>query len=195
MNKSPTRKVSGDEKSVQLARLVRTERLLTIARLERLLPVAEAEDAYQDACVRALDRLSQQTSKLGLRAWFHAILRSTVATRAEALRYTASRQQPAVELLAEPSRAEQEDMCRCGSGVLRRLRPTYRRVLQRAIADGQPIKEVAARDQISSNNTRVRLHRARKALRGFWSEVCGPCITVDAGADCACTDDRDGKNR
>lgn len=195
MSVRSTPKVSECDKSVQLDRLVRTERLRTIARLERVLPVQEAEDAYQDACVRALDRLDQQTSKLGLRAWFHAILKSTVATRAETLRYAASQQPPAVELLAEPSRAEQEDACRCGARVMRRLRPAYRSVLHRAIADDKPVRDVATTDQTSPNNTRVRLHRARTALRNSWSTVCGPCVTVNAGAGCACGDARDGRNR
>ena len=66
MSPRSTLRVSGGHKSVQLDRLVRSERLRTIARLEGVLPVQEAEDAYQDACVRALDRLSQQTSELGV---------------------------------------------------------------------------------------------------------------------------------
>jgi len=195
MSVRSTFKVPEGDKAVQLDRLVRTERLRTIARLERVLPVQEAEDAYQDACVRALDRLSQQASKLGLRAWFHAILRRTVATRAEALRCTAPDRPPTVELLAEPYHIEQEDMCRCGARAMRRLRAAYRSVLQRAIADGKPIRDIATTDQTSPNNARVRLHRARTALRDSWSEVCGPCITVNAGADCACSDDRDGGSR
>jgi len=195
MSPRSTLRVSGGHKSVQLDRLVRSERLRTIARLERVLPVQEAEDAYQDACVRALDRLSQQTSELGVRAWFHAILRRTVATHAEALHFAASRRQPAVELLAEPYRTEREAMCRCGARAMRRLRPAYRSVLQRAIADGKPIRDIAVTDQTSPNSARVRLHRARTALRASWSEVCGPCITANAGADCACSDERDGESR
>lgn len=184
----PQSPVSRDEKSEQLANQVLTERLRTLARLEKVLPAQDAEDAYQDACVRALERLGQQAGETSLRAWFQAVLRSTLATRTRELRKSRG-EQTDLEPQLQPDHG---DICPCGLRTLGRLRSDYRGLLRRAILDGRPIEEIAAQDRVTPNNTRVRLYRARAALRHAWAGVCGPCITVDAGTNCACGDSCDG---
>lgn len=181
------------EKSERLGRQVRAERLRTLARLERVLPIQDAEDAYQDACVRALERLNQQKGEASFRGWFHAVVRSAVATHARGLR-NRSPEQADIEELHLFSRADQGDICRCGLRALERARPNYRSVLRRAILDSQPVKEIGAQDRTTPNNVRVRLHRARAGLRDCWTDICGPCITVDAGTNCICVDHCDGRS-
>lgn len=186
----PQSPLSRDEKSEQLANQVRAERLRTLARLERVLPAQDAEDAYQDACVRALERLSQQARESSLRAWFQAVLRSTLATRARELRRSRGGQtdfEPHLHL-----QSDQGDICPCGLRAVGCLRSDYSSLLRRAVLDGRPIEEIAVQDRVTPNNTRVRLHRARAALRDAWAGVCGPCITVDAGTNCACGGSCDG---
>lgn len=183
---------SWGEKSEQLADQVRAERLRTLARLERVLSAQEAEDAYQEACVRALERLGQQAGESTLRAWFQAVLRSTLSTRARELRRSRGEQTD-----FEPHQYLQSDrggICSCGPRSLGRIRSDYRGLLRRAILDGRPIEEIAAQDRATPNNTRVRLHRARAALRDAWTRDCGPCITVDAGTSCTCSSSCDGED-
>ena len=180
---------SRHEKSEQLANQVLTERLQTLARLERVLSAQDAEDAYQEACVRALERLGQQAEESSLRAWFQAVLRSTIATRARELCRSRDEQTD-----FEPQlQSDRRDICPCGLRALGRLRSNYGGLLRRAILDGRPVQEIAFQDRATPNNTRVRLHRARSALRDAWSSACGPCITVDAGTSCACSGSCDGE--
>lgn len=172
-----------EDKSEFLGRHVRNERSRTLARLERLLPAWEAEDAYQDACLRALERLHQQKRTGALRSWFRTVLQRTVATRMLA-RATA-----AGDVEAEGSSLRERDvgnLCGCGHIALRRLGPHDRGILQHVLVEGRPLREHALHHEITPGNARVRLHRARKRPGASWSDQCGTCITEDAGARCDC---------
>ena len=77
-------------KSDLLAACVAGERATTIARLVRILPRSDAEDAFQEACVRALVQLDRQREPRKLRPWFQMILRSVVAARLRSPEHTSA---------------------------------------------------------------------------------------------------------
>ena len=184
--------VSLKQKSGQLAAQVSAERPGVLRRLERALPIQDAEDVYQDACVRALERLDQQGEANRLRAWFHAVLRNAVATHIRSSRR--AMEHPDAEALLQERPGEAVDRCGCGVHALSRMRSRDRGLLRRALLEEEPIHESFCTDGMTANNARVRLHRARERLRKSWKERCGPCITVSAGADCSCLGPRDARS-
>jgi RNA polymerase sigma-70 factor (ECF subfamily) len=65
------------------------------------------------------------------------------------------------------------------------LKPEYAEVLRRVDFDERDPATVARELGLSSTNMRVRLHRARQALREQLERSCGTCAT-HACLECAC---------
>lgn len=166
--------------------LVERERSRTVARLRDSVSPADAEDLYQDACLRALERLSQQRDPAELRAWFNTVLRTVLsrktAPRAHALTSHAEECPPA----APPLRP-----CRCGFDVLATLSPLRQELLQQSVLEGQSPHQLARAADFTANHVRVQLHLARVQLRARWARKCGTCISSDHGVGCACSQARD----
>lgn len=168
-----------------LALLVERERSKTVARLCRTMSKADAEDCYQNACLRALERLQQQRDPAQLRAWFRTVL-VTVLSRRHAAHLLASAP------LSESRPAPRANMpCGCGLDALATLSPSRRELLQRSSFDAQTARQLARAANVSAGNIRVQLHRARAQLRERWERRCGPCIRQDHGVRCTCTRARD----
>jgi RNA polymerase sigma-70 factor (ECF subfamily) len=69
--------------------------------------------------------------------------------------------------------------------LLALLPPEYRRALRTVDIEGKPLRELARRERISSNNASVRLYRARRALARRVRAVCGRCADQQC-VDCTC---------
>jgi RNA polymerase sigma-70 factor (ECF subfamily) len=69
--------------------------------------------------------------------------------------------------------------------LLPNLEPEYAEVLVRADLEETPIGQVASDLGITTNNTTVRLHRARQALKREFKRSCGTCATHGC-LDCPC---------
>ena len=65
------------------------------------------------------------------------------------------------------------------------LKPEYADVLWRADLIGESRESIAGALSISENNLRVRLHRARQALRQRLEETCRTC-PIHGYLDCDC---------
>lgn len=166
--------------------LVERERPRTLARLCGSVSQADAEDLYQEACLRALERLPQQRDPARLRAWFNTVLRTVLsqkaAPRAHALSCHSEESLPA---------ATHPQPCRCGFDVLATLSPLRQELLQRSVIEGQPSLQLASAAATTAGHIRVQLHRARVQLRARWERKCGTCISSGRGVGCACSDARD----
>jgi RNA polymerase sigma-70 factor (ECF subfamily) len=164
------------------AELVRRHggRMLAVAR--RYL---DSDDAAQDcvqeaflAAFKALDRFEERSS---LATWLHRI---TVNAALQVLRRRSHRDEVAIEpwlptfdedgVRAGPERltAESADELIARADVraevraaIDRLPASYRNVLLLRDIEGLSMKEVAAMLEVSENNAKVRLHRARTALK------------------------------
>jgi RNA polymerase sigma-70 factor (ECF subfamily) len=135
----------------------------------RMLAVAKRylknEDAAQDcvqeaflAAFKALDRFEERSS---LATWLHRITVNAASFDEEGFREGPERvtAESADELLArEDVRAEVR-------AAIDRLPTSYRNVLLLRDIEGLSIKEVAEMLEVSENNAKVRLHRARTALK------------------------------
>ncbi len=151
---------------------------------KRVRSGADAEDLLQQALLKAAEKLETVRDGERLDAWFYRVLRNTIADHHAEW----ARRESRLELLAlEASEATPEDaaVCGCSLGVLDTLHAEYAQVLRRVDIDEESLHDVARSLGITPNNAKVRLHRARKALRTALLSYCGTGSTR-ACASCAC---------
>jgi RNA polymerase sigma-70 factor (ECF subfamily) len=150
----------------------------------RVRSVADAEDLLQQALLKASAKLDSLRDGERVEAWFYRVLRNTIADHRAAW----ARREASLALLArEASEAPPEEAaaCACSLGVLARIPDDYAAIVRRIDLDEESLGDVAAALGITPNNAKVRLHRARKALRGALLSYC-ETDAVRACQSCAC---------
>lgn len=80
---------------------------------------------------------------------------------------------------------EQRQMSHCVQSLLTRLPPEQREVLVHADIHDQTTAEIARTVGVSTGNAKIRLHRARRAMKAALEEHC--VLEVDADGVCRCT--------
>ncbi len=152
---------------------------------------ADADDILQSAFLKAVDKGDSIRSEERVVAWFYRLLRNALtdhhrhrAAEGRALTRFAGREIP-----TEPPESDIEKaVCQCVLALLPTLREDYADLLQRVDLEGQPIGQVAARTGLTRNHARVKLFRARRALREQLAKSCGSC-TEHGCLDCTCKHD------
>ena len=148
---------------------------------------AAAEDILQDAFTRNLDRLDA-VGEEAIVPWFYRTLRNA-AIDYHRRRGAAGRAMDAfakqLESEETPSTEMAAEICACVSRLAGTLKPEYAGVLRSVDVDGVPVKEFAARNQLSPSNAGVRVFRAREALRKRVIQSCGTCAEHGC-LDCTC---------
>lgn len=147
---------------------------------------ADADDVLQLAALRAIERAETLDDPERVVAWLYRLHRNLIV---DAYRKQAAEQKyvDSTADLPEPFEQPGSDSCSCSVSQARRLRPAYASILS-LDAEGLPIREVARRLEVSTNNATVRLHRARRALKSAMLEHCGVEDARDC-ASCRCIDD------
>tara|TARA_R110000850_G_scaffold51749_1_gene125567 strand:- start:268 stop:930 length:663 start_codon:yes stop_codon:yes gene_type:complete len=158
--------------------------------VRRLGDQSAAEDVLQSFCLRAVSRGAGLRDRESVVAWLYSVLRSVLMDhyRSEAARQRreAAYAQEQVLLGDDSDDPElEESVCNCFRGLLPALRPDYAEVLQRVDLSGDTREKVAADLGITPTNVRVRLHRAREALRKALGKCCGSCCE-HGFRDCNC---------
>jgi len=162
--------------------LVRANIAWMLALAERLLrDRALAEDVVQESFIRAFRGLATFEGRSSLESWLHRITTNTALSKLRQLNRLA--EQPIDEYLPEfdqhdcrveapwPALAtvddivENEDLRRRVYAGIGELPDAYRMVLQLRDIEGYATAEVAKLLEISESNVKVRLHRARSALK------------------------------
>lgn len=168
----------------ELLVLLARERPRFLGFLQRRVSNVDAEDLLQQAMLRAAEHLDTLRNGDRVEGWFYRILRHTLADH---LTRQATQQVRLDQLAVEASSAGPEEVawCACSLGVLERLQPSYREIIQRVDLDEELLGSVAASLGISVNNATVRLHRARKALSESLLAHCGTS-SVRSCLECAC---------
>lgn len=157
-------------------------RLLAFVR-KRVRSGADAEDLLQQALTKAVSSLGGVRDESKLLAWFYRVLRNTISDHHAEW----ARREEKLELLArEASEAPPEDaaVCGCSLGVLAQLPPAYAAILRQIDIEEEPLAEVAQQLAITPTNAKVRLFRARRALREALRAYCGTdsakaCLSCD----------------
>lgn len=142
---------------------------------------ADAEDLYQSALLRAAERIHTLRDKERLAAWFYRLLRNAIVDHLE----DRARQVVKLESVEVEDVPATERLCGCSLNVLARLRPEYADIVRRVDVDEESLAVVATKLGITTGNAKVRVHRARRALkRGLWA-LC-KTDSVRACVDCCC---------
>jgi RNA polymerase sigma-70 factor (ECF subfamily) len=148
-----------------------------------------AEEILQDAYVRGMTRADSVRDDESVTAWFYRLLRNAIVDR--------QRRQGVEERSLERVAAETDgtvppvdeelmaSVCGCVAALVPTLKPTYASALQRVDLEGATVGAYAEEAAITANNARVRLHRAREALRQSVMDTCGACAE-DGCTDCSC---------
>lgn len=149
-----------------------------IAALSRLVGLAEAEDLAHETLLRALSAVEGFRGEAALGTWLHRIgvnLAYDHLRRKDAPREVPADQEDASGLDAAPSAEEgldQRQMGNCVQQLLAELPPQYRDVLLKADALDHTAAEIASAAGISTANAKIRLHRARRAMKAALDAHC-----------------------
>ena len=167
--------------------IILAQRERALASVARRLGSREAaRDVLQIALLKAIEGLASLRRHESIVPWFHRIV-SNVAIdyqrHGEAYRRALERM--AAYGGETEARSAGESLCECLDDVLPTLRPAYAAMLRRVDIEERPLEEVARQNGITTTNARVRLHRARRALRRSWMQVCGGS-PLERCVPCAC---------
>lgn len=149
----------------------------------RRFPSLDADDVYQRASLRALERCETVRNRERIDGW----IRRIVVTSALDL---------LLERRGESALPEEQDLeapaagdavCACTLALMRSLPEPYEDIIRRVDIDGAGLAEVAGSLKIATGNAAVRLHRARRALRNRLREHCG-VETMRQCLTCVCNE-------
>jgi RNA polymerase sigma-70 factor (ECF subfamily) len=150
----------------------------------------DAEEILQDAFVRGIQKAGEVRDDESAVAWFYRLLRNAVTDhhrrKAAGRRAVESYAREAPEadpgLDADLERA----VCACVNDLVPLLKPEYADLIRRVDLGGADVTSAADALGITPGNARVRLHRARAALRGDLERSCRTCATHGC-LDCTCS--------
>lgn len=138
-----------------------------------------AEEIFQQFCMRALNKGGDLKNPGSVVAWLYRVLNSTLT---DFFRREAKRHQGEAEYArTQPDHVQEFDVspatvCLCFYKLIPTLKPEYSEILQRIDLCGEAPAKVANELGITSNLVRVRLHRARQALkRALLKSCCATC--------------------
>jgi RNA polymerase sigma factor (sigma-70 family) len=144
-----------------------------------------AEDILQDSLLRAIRAAPELRDEERLIPWFYRVLQNAIV---DAYRRRGVERERVVasevpDIAAEPE--DDSELCRCFESLIPGLKSEYGDLIEAVELGGESPDAAAGRLGITSNNLKVRRHRARQALRRKLEETCRTC--ADHGClDCTC---------
>ena len=140
----------------------------------------DAEDATQDTFLRAAVRRDSLRDPAAALAWLYSIATHVCLDRLRERSRQARREStaepeawaPADDSPGAQLQAEQTEMSACVQGFVGELSDSYRAVLMLHDVHGLTCPEIAAALGDSPGAVKIRLHRARKALRSSLQTAC-----------------------
>jgi RNA polymerase sigma-70 factor (ECF subfamily) len=172
--RSNTTKRSGTIANNLAAVVQERPRWVTVA--ARLVGDREAaDDILQIAFVRALTRASTVRDPDRFVSWFRRVLANTAVDHTRRVEtYERALQRFATEASTlEPELEKGAAACKCVYLALLDLRSTDGEIIRKVDLDGCSLEELARAEGLTATNARVRLHRARRALRSRLAAMCG----------------------
>ncbi len=159
------------------------DEMLSFAR-SRIRDPQLAADAVQDSLLKALSKKDSLRDEQNLRAWLYQILRNTITDL-----YRGNKRHITDPLDDPDSLAGQEELERIACGCIEKLLPTlnadYAYIIRELELRQQPVKEISARLEITTNNLKVKRHRARQQLKQRLEQTCRLCAAHGC-LDCDC---------
>lgn len=148
-----------------------------------------AEDILQQFCLRAFANASTLKNPERVVAWLYRVLNSTLVDffRSENRRLHGESEYTRWQAEQRDTKEnDPEKICACFTKVLPTLRQDYFHILRRVDLRGEPREEVARDLGVTNNLVRVRLHRARQALKAALVDSCEVCCHEQGFMDCEC---------
>src|SRR5690242_2236161 len=147
-----------------------------------------AEDILQDSLLRAIRGAPELRDETRLLSWFYRVLQNAIvdAYRRRGVEQAHIVVAEAPEIPAEPE--DDAELCACFERLVPTLKDEYADLIQAVELGNEPPEQAARRLGITSNNLKVRRHRARQALRRKLQETCRTCAKHGC-LDCACRSD------
>ena len=145
---------------------------------KRLNSSQDAEDVFQDFCVKVLRNHATIRNGERLDAWLGITLRHTLTDhyRRQAIRKRAVQAYAIETRVLEPGAGDVEPTaCGCLFSALQMLEPAQADLLQRLTLRDEPRDAIAADLGVSLNTLGVRVHRIRAALKKKVAEICPDC--------------------
>lgn len=149
---------------------------------------AAAEDILQSAYLKCMELSDSIREEESVVAWFYRVLRNAVTDyyRHRGAEYRAFTLAAGfVSEVIDPEADVARSICQCVNDLLPTIKEDYAFLLRQIDLGDASIAEIAAELQLTPNNVRVRLHRARAALRKQLEFSCGAC-TEHGCLDCGC---------
>ena len=161
---------------------------------KRLADPELADDAVQESLLKALKASGSMRDTESAKAWFYRILRRTIID----LYRRRDVQQRAVERMereldSPPTPDEVRVACGCLEKLIPTLKAEYSTLVRRLDLNGEALEPVAASLGITTNNLKVRLHRARRQLKERVTQTCRVCAKHGC-LDCTCDTTSEIKN-
>jgi RNA polymerase sigma-70 factor (ECF subfamily) len=150
----------------------------------------DAEEILQSAFVRSLQKANEIRDSENAVAWFYRLLRNAVVdyyrSNSANLRSleTFARHLSESDEYVDP--AVERVICECVGELVAVLKPEDADLITRVDLQGADVTSVADSLGITPGNARVRLHRARAALRHEVERTCRTCATHGC-LDCTCS--------
>jgi RNA polymerase sigma-70 factor (ECF subfamily) len=163
------------------------ERLLAFVRT-KVDDEGLAEDILQDSLLKALRSAPEIRDEERLTAWFFRIVRNgiTDAYRRSAASRRGLERLAANEAGRNPTADDESRLCSCFRELLPTLKPEYAELIEAMDLGEADPHEMSRRLGITTNNLKVRRHRARQQLRQRLETTCGVCAEHGC-TDCSCT--------
>ena len=144
----------------------------------RLSSPQDAEDVFQEFCVKVLRHHAQIKNDERLDAWLGITLRHTLTDhyRRQATRTRGAEAYAIETKVMQPSATDQDaPACGCITAAMKKLKPSQTELLTRIDLRDEPRRAVAADLGLSLNSLGVRVHRARAALKQKIAKFCPVC--------------------
>ena len=177
-----------DPSPAVIATLVENHRRFRSFLERRVENASDAEDILQAAFLKSVEQGHTVRAHESVVAWFYRLLRNAITDYYRHRGAEGRALQRAAGFTPdedEPEPEVEQAICRCIHDVLPTLSRDYAALLKRVDLQGATVAEMAAETGMTPNNVRVRLHRARQALRTQLERACGSC-TEHACLDCTC---------
>jgi RNA polymerase sigma-70 factor (ECF subfamily) len=149
---------------------------------------ADAEEILQAAFVKSVEKGDTIRKGESSVAWFYRLLRNAVIDhyRRRDVERRALEREAGTGLESEiPEPEVEKAICGCIDDLIPTLKSDYADLIRRVDLEDAAIVDVADSIGITPANLRVKLHRARAALRRRLELSCGTC-TEHGCLDCSC---------
>lgn len=150
---------------------------------------ATAEEILQSAFLKGIEASRTIREDESTVAWFYRVLRNAVIDH---YRHKGAEERALAQFAAEMPEDVNDapddvtgSVCLCVGELLSTLRPEDGALIHDVDVEGKAVVNAAVDRNITPGNARVRLHRARQALRRRVEEACGTCATHGC-LDCTC---------